>query len=90
MNDILHANIFFFITSLVTVILGILAAIALYYVIRILRNIRDISDRAQRGSEVLGHDLEHLRENIKEEGVRFKHIKNFLKGYSKWFPNDKK
>ena len=90
MNDILHANIFFFITSIVTILLGILVAIALYYVIKILKNLRDITDRAQRGSEVLGHDLEHLRENIKEEGMRFKHIKKFLKGYSKWFPDDKK
>jgi len=90
MNDILHANIFFIITSVVTIVLGILAAVALYYIIRILRNVRDISDRAQRGSEVLGHDLEHLRENIKQEGMRFKHIKKFLKGYSKWFPGDKK
>jgi type II secretory pathway pseudopilin PulG len=90
MNDILHANIFFFITSVVTIILGILAAVALYYIVRILRNIRDISDRAERGSEVLAGDLQDLRTNIKEEGKRFRHIKKFLKGYSKWFPSDDK
>jgi type II secretory pathway pseudopilin PulG len=90
MNELLQANIFFFITSVVTVIIGILLAVALYYILGILKNVRDISNRAQRGSEALEHDLEHLRENIREEGMRFKSIKKFLKGYSKWFPSDDK
>ncbi len=90
MNDILHANIFFFITSVVVVILGVLAIFAFYYILGILKNIRDITDRAQRGSEVLAGDLQDLRANIKEEGMRFRHIKKFLKGYSKWFPSDDK
>ena len=45
MNDILHANIFFFVTTVVVVVLGVLAIVALYYVLGILKNIRDISNR---------------------------------------------
>jgi membrane protein implicated in regulation of membrane protease activity len=89
MNDILHANIFFFITSVAVVVLAILGAVALYYILGILKNIRNISDRAERGSEILAGDMEHLRENIKEEGMRFRHIKKFIKGYAKWFPSEK-
>ena len=90
MNDILHANIFFFVTTVVVAVLGILAIVALYYILGILKNIRDISNRAEKGSEILAGDLEHFRENIKEEGMRFRHIRKFMKGYAKWFPSDKK
>ena len=90
MNDILHANIFFFITSVVTVVIGILAAVALYYILGILKNLRDISRRAQQGSEILADDLAHLRESIQKEGVRLRGLKKFFKGMSQWFPPEKK
>jgi hypothetical protein len=90
MNDILHANIFFFITSIVVVVLGILAIVGLYYILSILKNIRDITRRAERGSEILAADLEDFRENIREEGMRFRHVKKLFKSYAKWFPSDKK
>ncbi len=89
MSEILHANIFFFITAIAVVVLTILLSAALYYVVGILRNVRNITSRVERGSEVLGKDLLDLRRNVEQDGVRFKHIINFFGKRAGWFPQEK-
>lgn len=44
MNEILQADIFFFITTVSVVIIAILLIVALLYAIRLLRNLRDSSE----------------------------------------------
>lgn len=44
MNEILQADIFFFITTISVVIVTILLVVALLYAIRLLRNLRDSSE----------------------------------------------
>ena len=61
MNEILHANIFFFIASIATVCFCILVCFALYQVIKIMQLVRSILERIEAGSEVLASDLAHIR-----------------------------
>jgi hypothetical protein len=61
MHEVLHANIFFFIASIATVVFCILVSIALYHVITILRTIRRIIARIEAGSDVIAEDFATMR-----------------------------
>ena len=64
MEDVLHANIFFFITAIGIIVLTTLGCILLYQLIKIVRSIRRIVERVEAGSEVILDDIENLRENL--------------------------
>jgi len=81
MADVLHADIFFFISSIATVILSILLAIALYYAIRILHDVRNVTEKIRKASDDLEHDFDQLRESVKGEGVRVKTIVELVLGF---------
>ena len=69
MNEVLHANIFFFIASIATVIFCILTAVILYQVIKITKAIRSILERIEAGSEQIAHDVAHVRTLISNGGI---------------------
>lgn len=56
MNTLIHADIFFFVTTIAVIVFLILGSIAFYYLIKILRNIH-------RASEILGDKLEEASEH---------------------------
>lgn len=69
MNEVLHANIFFFIASVATVIFCILTCIILYQVIKITKSIRAIVERIEAGSEMIAEDIAHVRELVSNGGL---------------------
>jgi len=69
MNEILHANIFFLIASIATVIFCILTCIILYHVLKIVKSIRSIIEKIEAGSEVIANDVAHVRELIASGGM---------------------
>jgi hypothetical protein len=64
METLIHADIFFFITSIAVILLTVLLIIALFYFIQILRNFRDISEIFKRGVSNASKSLEELSEKI--------------------------
>ena len=90
MNDVLHANIFFFITSISVIVLTLLLAWAMYYVVGILKNLRDISDRIDRSSLELEADVRQLRSSIHEQGVKLSTFYHFFKKMIESFGPKKK
>lgn len=69
MSEVLHANIFFFIASVATILFTVLLCIALYHVIKILKSLRIIMKRVEEGSEVIAEDLESIRAFVLEGGL---------------------
>lgn len=69
MNEVLHANIFFVITSVAVVLCTLLVCVALYHAIRILQSIRRIVDRIDVGSEAIVEDVEQLRSYVLDGGL---------------------
>ncbi len=67
METLIHADIFFFITSIATVIIGILLAITLVYIIKILIDIREISRIARSESKDLADDIHVIRNEVQSE-----------------------
>lgn len=61
MEELLKMDIFFVITSVVVVVLGVFVAVVLYRVIRILNNVEKISKEVAEGAVLLRSDLDTLR-----------------------------
>ena len=68
MEEVLHANIFFIIASIGTVLLFVLMAIVLFYVIKILKKILRLIERVEAGSEQIAADLSYFRTQVTEGG----------------------
>jgi len=90
MQELMKADIFFFVTSLAVILLTVGLIIALYYIVRILRNVRDISERVDEGTKALAEDLTVVRSNLKTGGFAWKHIFGFLGKHSRWFSSKKR
>lgn len=81
MNDILHANIFFFISSVSTVLIAVLVGIILFYIARIMRDLSDIVRKINNASADLERDFQDLRREIKNEGVKVRSIVDVALGF---------
>ncbi|MEX0930956.1 MAG: hypothetical protein WDZ68_01545 [Candidatus Paceibacterota bacterium] len=73
MTEVLHANIFFFITSVAVVLFVLLICVALYHIIKIIRSIRRIVERIEAGSETVMDDINDLRNSF-----NLKHFVSFI------------
>jgi len=69
MSEVLHANIFFLIASIATVVFCIMVCIVLYHVIKIMRAIRAIIERIEAGSEVIAEDFASVRSFVQSGGM---------------------
>ncbi|MCD5381873.1 MAG: hypothetical protein LR017_00985 [Candidatus Pacebacteria bacterium] len=68
MSEVLHANIFFFVTSIAVIVFTLLLCIAIYHVIKILKSVQNIIDRIEAGSEVIAEDVSNLRSFVANGG----------------------
>lgn len=67
METLIHADIFFFITTVFVVIVGTGIALVIAHCLPILKNIRRISEIAKNEAEKLAQDIEGIRSTVKEE-----------------------
>lgn len=79
MNEVLHANIFFVIASIATILFCILVSIVLYHVIKILKMFRSIMERIEAGSEIIAEDIANFRSVVASGGLFSKAI-GFIMG----------
>jgi uncharacterized protein YoxC len=83
MNDFLKQDIFFFVTTIAVIILTVLLSILAVYFIRISRKINNIVGRAEEQTNLLSEDLNALRSNVREGGMKIKHFLEFFKSINK-------
>lgn len=69
MSEVLHANIFFLIASIATVIFCIMTCVILYQVFKIVKLVRSILERVEAASEVVAEDVAHVRGLIANGGI---------------------
>ena len=78
METLIHADIFFFITSIFVIFLTVGFGIALVYIIPILKDMRHLSALAREEGDKLTHDIDSLRSAVKEEGMKAKSILDYF------------
>lgn len=69
MNEILHANVFFVIASVATVIFSIIVSLVLYHVLKIAISARKIIERIEAASEQVADDVAHARSLLYNGGI---------------------
>lgn len=73
-ESLIHADVFFFISTIALVVLSIGFGIALFYVIRILRDAGEIADKFKAESGEIVADSKRLRAALRDEGVKWGHV----------------
>ncbi|MEI7719876.1 MAG: hypothetical protein WCI89_01565 [bacterium] len=81
MAEVVHADIFFFITSVAVVLLTAGVLVALYFFIGILRDVRAVAAKVRKASDELERDFERLRGEVKAEGMRMKTVFDVFLGF---------
>jgi len=79
MNEILHANVFFIIASVATVIFSIIVALVLFQVFKIVQSLRRIIERIEAASEQVADDVAHARSLLYNGGMIAK-VMGFMAG----------
>jgi hypothetical protein len=69
MTEVLQANIFFIIASVVTVVFGLIITLVLYQIYKIVRLIRSIVERLDSASEMVAGDAAELRQFLAKGGL---------------------
>jgi hypothetical protein len=90
MNEILHANIFFVIASIATIVFSILVSVILYHLIKVIKIVRLILTRLEAGSEVLAEDLAQMRQMVVNGAGIFSRIIGLFFGGTNPFSEQKR
>ena len=67
-NSILKSDIFFFVTTVVTAVVGALLVIGLFYVLRILHIVKNITKKAEAGANTVVEGLSEAKSAMQEDG----------------------
>ncbi|MBA3551133.1 hypothetical protein H0W32_02920 [Patescibacteria group bacterium] len=79
METLIHADIFFFASTIALVLVTIGLAVALVYIIKILRTVSKVSDKVKDESDEIIADIKNLRGNIKQQGLGLRNVKEVIK-----------
>lgn len=82
MNEFLKMDIFFFVTTVVTIVLGVFSAYVLWRLGRVLENIEHISEQVARESDTIREDLAEMRSDIKRGKGRVRSLFKFFRKLS--------
>jgi hypothetical protein len=79
MNDFVQMHIFFFVTTIAVVIVGVLLAIILFRIYQILSHVEDISREISEESTLVRADIADLRSNVRNQGFKMKFLSSFFR-----------
>jgi len=87
MNTLIHADIFFFVTTIAVVIITIALTVLIVYLVKVFRNVRKITEMVSEETVLLRRDIGDLRSEIRMRGTQaigvFDWIERFFGGKKK-------
>ena len=86
MTEFLKMDIFFFVTTIVVIVIGILSAYILWRIGRVLKHVEHISEQAALESDVIRQDIAQLRGDFREGKGRIKSLFSFFNKVGKRSP----
>lgn len=69
METLIHADIFFFVTTIAVALISLLFMVVIIYIVRILNDFHYISGVVRKQTDLLAEDIEGFRDGIKDRGV---------------------
>jgi len=82
MNTLIHADVFFFVTTIAVVVVTTAFTVAFVYFIGVLKNVRDVSESIKEEAGLIREDMREAREKIKRDGFKLKHIISLFSRFS--------
>ncbi len=70
MQDIVKADVFFFVTTIAVVVVSIVLVIALMHAIKIMRDVKHVSEKAREEIDSIVKDVKELRGHVRHQGGR--------------------
>ena len=67
MQTLIHADIFFFVTTIAVVMVTLVSVIVIIYIVIILKDVRELSRTIKKEGEEIIEDVHVFREEVKEE-----------------------
>jgi len=77
---LIHADIFFYITTIAVVVLTVLVIIFLYYVVKIARHLEHAAKRLKEESDHILDDVSIIRESMEDKGGKAVSFLKFVLG----------
>ncbi len=79
MNTLIHADVFFFVTTIAVVVVGIAFTVVLIYVAKILSDFKKITAQVHEETVLFREDLRDLRGEVRREGFKLFRLAEFWK-----------
>ena len=83
MDTLVHADIFFFVTTIAVVVIAVAIIVVSFYLVDFLRRARDIAEDVKRETALVREDIHHARMRVKAGGLRLAHLMDFFSGFIK-------
>ncbi len=80
MDTLIHADVFFFISSISVIVIAIVVVVVGVYVVTVLRDAKYISKKLRNAADELEEDFENLRKEVTGEGRKAKYLIDFFLG----------
>jgi uncharacterized protein YoxC len=74
MDTLIHADVFFFVTTIVVVIVGVAFTIVLIYLASALRSLRNVIDEVKEEAVLVREDIHGLRDQVQKDGWKVKYL----------------
>ena len=78
MHTLIHADIFFFVTTIAVVVVGAALTVALIYAAKVLSDLRAITREVREETVLFRSDIASLRADVAREGFRIERFIKFL------------
>jgi hypothetical protein len=79
MNTLIHADIFFFVTTIAVIIVTLLLIVVFIYLIRVLRQVEEIGKEIKSEAVLIREDIKDLRGSVRREGFKIQSFMDFFK-----------
>jgi hypothetical protein len=91
MNTLIHADIFFFVTTVAVIVITIALTVLIVYLVKVFRSVRKIADAVSDETVLLRKDIADLRSEVRVRGARavgaFDWLERFFGGTRTHFGN---
>ncbi len=78
MDTLIHADIFFFVTTIAVVVVAVVLTVVLIYLAKILSDIKKITAQVHEETILFREDLHDLRIEVRRDGFKLRHVMEFL------------
>jgi len=78
MDTLIHADVFFFVTTIAVVVVAIALTVALIYLAMVLRRARDVMGEIKAETILVRDDIHDLRDSMHREGFRLARLVAFV------------